>query len=89
MNARNNVGALQFDDLDRFLIGAAIEIGRIADDVCGALLILAYYADGDDCGITSTALMDLMGCDASRLVEALSILDSAEINVPGGWRPSP
>lgn len=75
-------------DLDRFLIKAAIEIGRVADDVGGALLILAHYADGDDCGITPTVLMELMECDGPRLMEGLSMLDAAGIKVPSGWRLS-
>jgi hypothetical protein len=90
MNTLNTLcsAAPQLDDLDRFLINAAFEIGRIADDVGGSLMILAYYADGDDCGITPTVLMELMECDASRYLEGLSMLAAAGIKVPAGWRLS-
>jgi hypothetical protein len=77
-----------FDDLDRFLVAAAIEIGRVADDVGGALVILAYYADGHDCGITPTDMMTLMECSASHYREGLEIVDASGITVPVGWRLS-
>jgi hypothetical protein len=73
------------------LINAAIEIGRIANDIGGSLVILAYYADGDDCGITPTILMELMECDTSRFMEGLSMLDAAgsRCRPDGGYRDRP
>ena len=78
----------QGDDFDRFLVNAAIEMARPADDVGGALMILSHYADGDDCGIRPTDIMALMRCSPSHYVEGLALLDVAGIQVPIGWRLS-
>jgi hypothetical protein len=82
----STAASFQLDDLDHFLIGLAIEIGRVADDIGGALLILAHYADGDDLGITPTDIMTLMECGPSRYMEGLAMLDASGIQVPAGWR---
>jgi hypothetical protein len=69
------------NDLDDFLIYAAIRIGRVADDVAGALLILAFYADADGSRITPTELIAAWGCSLSKYM-----LDRAGIAVPAAWR---
>ena len=74
------------DDLDRFLINAAIEIGRVTDDIGGALLILAFYADDDGSGITPTELMSAWHCVPSKYMEGIAMLDRTGIPVPAGWR---
>jgi hypothetical protein len=74
------------DDLDRFLINAAIKIGRVADDIGGALLILAFYADEDGSGITPTELMSAWHCLPSKYMEGIAMLDRAGVPVPAGWR---
>jgi hypothetical protein len=76
------------DDLDRFLIKAAIEIGAIADDVGGAMTIFAYYADGDDCGIGPSHFMAALECSPSKYMEGIGILDRVGIAVPAAWRLS-
>jgi hypothetical protein len=77
-----------FDDLDRFLINTAIEIGSIADDVGGAMTIFVYYADGDDCGIGPSHFMAALECSPSKYMEAIGVLDRAGIAVPAAWRLS-
>jgi len=84
----NSFTAPQVDDLDRFLLDAAIKIGRVADDIGGALMILAHYADGDDCGITPSDIMALMRCTSWRYMEGVAMLDASGIQVPAGWRLS-
>jgi hypothetical protein len=89
MNTRNiHKASLPLDDLDRFLITAAIKIGRVADDISGALMIFAHFADGDNCGVTPTDIMALMNCTPSRYMQALRMLDASGIRVPPGWRLS-
>jgi hypothetical protein len=76
----------QLNDLDQFLITAAIKIGRVAEDISGALIIFAHYADGEDRGLTPSDLMALMRCSPSRYMQALTMLDTSGIKVPSGWR---
>jgi hypothetical protein len=78
----------EVDDLDRFLINAAIRIGRVAEDISGALITFAHYADGEDCGITPSDLMALMRCSPSSYMRALTMLETSGIKVPPGWRLS-
>jgi hypothetical protein len=59
-----------------------------ADDVSGALMIFAHYADGADRGITPSDIMALMQCSSSRYMEGLAMLDASGIPVPAGWRLS-
>jgi hypothetical protein len=89
MNTLNTLcsAAPQLDDLE-FLINAAIKIGRAADDIGGALMIFAHYADGNDRGITPSDIMVLMQCNSSRYMEGLAMLDASGIQVPAGWRLS-
>jgi hypothetical protein len=80
--------SVQLEKLDEFLIHAAFEIGRVADDVGGALLIFAHYADGDDCGLNPRHFMAAFGCSSSAYMEGIGMLDASGITVPAGWRLS-
>jgi hypothetical protein len=80
--------SIQLDRFDEFLIHAAFEIGRVADDVGGALLIFAHFADGDDCGLNPRHFMAAFECSSSAYMEGIGMLDAASIAVPAGWRLS-
>jgi hypothetical protein len=86
MTTHTSVEDFQRDSLDDFLIHAAIKFGRVASDVGGALLILAHYADGDDCGLGPTHFIAAFECSSSAYMEGVGMLDASGICVPARWR---
>jgi hypothetical protein len=86
MTTHTGVEGFQLDSLDDFLIQAAIKFGRVASDVGGALVILAHYADGDDCGLDPAHFIAAFECSSSAYIEGVGMLDASGIRVPARWR---